>query len=308
MIYSPDFYNHQIREISHCFNGRKVLVWGITKRGQLIRDALEYCGFSCEAFISSRRNRNSYFGLQICSPDVLEVEKHYVINAAFSSAEEIDKALLEKGFVQEGWRDCFRSTDWHDDLLHKGCPIGRGTYGFDTFMQADRLLVRRIGRYCSINESARCHGNHPTQFVTTSTFPFDKGHYPPPPSSSDAACVFNGKCFESSVEEERRTQYQSIEIGNDIWIGANAIILPHVKIGDGAIVGAGAVVTHDVPPYAIVGGIPAKIIRYRFSPEIIESLLRIQWWDWPVSRIYENQELFTQPELFCKAFDGHFEA
>jgi acetyltransferase-like isoleucine patch superfamily enzyme len=74
-------------------------------------------------------------------------------------------------------------------------------------------------------------------------------------------------------------------IGNDTYIGYESILLSGVKIGDGAVVGARAVITRDVPPYAIVGGNPAKVIRYRFSPETIEKLLRIRWWDWDDDKV-----------------------
>ena len=79
-----------------------------------------------------------------------------------------------------------------------------------------------------------------------------------------------------------------IVIGNDVWIGYNAIILSGVKIGDGAIVATGAVVTKDVKPYEIVGGIPAKVIRKRFSDEVIIKLQKMKWWNWPVDKIKRN--------------------
>jgi acetyltransferase-like isoleucine patch superfamily enzyme len=72
-----------------------------------------------------------------------------------------------------------------------------------------------------------------------------------------------------------------IVIGNDVWLGRNSLVLSGVTIGDGAVVAAGAVVTADIPAYAIAGGVPAKVIRYRFSPDQIAALLRIRWWDWP---------------------------
>lgn len=77
-------------------------------------------------------------------------------------------------------------------------------------------------------------------------------------------------------------------IGNDVWFGHESLIMPAVKVGDGAIVGARAVVTKDVPPYAIVGGNPAKIIRKRFSDKIIDQLLEIRWWDWDYAKITRN--------------------
>jgi len=294
MISSPAFYYQQLQEIIPLFNGRAIVIWGTTERGRLIKEALEYCGFDCQFFVSSRARRKFYLGLPICTPDVLDAKKHYVINAAITSGALLNQLLSEKGFVLDGWRDCFHSTDWHDDLIYKGCPIGRGTYGYDTLMQADRLLVKKIGRYCSINPSARCHGNHQIQFITTS----------PLLGRMAGGGPFTQKCFINSIEEKSKNAHQSIEICNDVWIGANVIILPNVKVCDGAVIGAGAVVTHDVPAYAVVGGVPAKVIKYRFSPEMIESFLRIKWWDWPISKINDNLDLFTQPELFCKTFDG----
>ncbi|HBC91808.1 MAG TPA: antibiotic acetyltransferase [Pelotomaculum sp.] len=94
-------------------------------------------------------------------------------------------------------------------------------------------------------------------------------------------------------------------IGNDVIIGVNALVISGVKIGDGAVVGAGSVVTKDVPPYAIVAGIPAKIIRYRFSEKQIKALLRIRWWDWSIEEIKEFKEYFYAgvDTFISKAFE-----
>jgi hypothetical protein len=84
----------------------------------------------------------------------------------------------------------------------------------------------------------------------------------------------------------------SIRIGNDVWIGANATILSGVTIGDGAVVAAGSVVVKPVPPYAIVGGVPAMIIKYRFPSETIARLIHVAWWEWPHTLIEKNKDLF----------------
>ena len=84
-------------------------------------------------------------------------------------------------------------------------------------------------------------------------------------------------------------------IGSDVWIGRNAIILPGLKIGDGAVVGAGSVVTKDVPPYAIVAGNPARIIRLRFDAKTIEVLLKIKWWNWSDEKIQNHKKYFLGP-------------
>lgn len=92
----------------------------------------------------------------------------------------------------------------------------------------------------------------------------------------------------------------------DVWVGSNAIIMSGIKLHTGCVVGAGAVVTKDVPPYAIVAGVPAKILRYRFSPEIIERLLEIKWWNLPDEEITRVKDLFHIPNPTMKDLDRYF--
>lgn len=99
------------------------------------------------------------------------------------------------------------------------------------------------------------------------------------------ANTFNLKVVDADLEFE---EYAHIDIGNDVWIGARAIIMDGIKIGHGAVVAANAVVTKDIPPYAIVGGIPAKIIKYRFEPDKIERLIQSEWWKWDLEKIKNN--------------------
>lgn len=87
-----------------------------------------------------------------------------------------------------------------------------------------------------------------------------------------------------------------VTIGNDCWIGQRAILIGGITIGDGAVVMAGAVVTKDVPPYAMVGGVPAKIIKYRYDEETIDFLLKAQWWNRPIEWLKENHALLCDIE------------
>jgi acetyltransferase-like isoleucine patch superfamily enzyme len=108
------------------------------------------------------------------------------------------------------------------------------------------------------------HGKHPLNFLSTSPYLyFDELEYKDP----------------NQVTHSEFWKCEPVEIGNDVWIGDGVFIKNGIKIGDGAVLGARAVITKDVPPYAIVEGCPAKIIKYRFSEEIINELLKLKWWE-----------------------------
>jgi len=134
----------------------------------------------------------------------------------------------------------------------------------------DRLI---IGKFCSIACGAKfifnC-ANHTLKSLSTYTFPlfFEEWGL----QKAEVASAWENKV--------------NIVIGNDVWIGYDAVIMAGVTIGDGAIIGTRAVVTKDVEPYSIVGGVPAKEIRKRFSPEIISQLQKIKWWNWDIDRIH----------------------
>jgi acetyltransferase-like isoleucine patch superfamily enzyme len=161
---------------------------------------------------------------------------------------------------------------------------GRHSYGINCNTVANESFLKSVGNFCSINRTASIGtmGNHPLDLVTTSNFTYNP---------------IEG--FVEKYDTHLIDKYNpSIVIENDVWIGTNAIILPGVRIQNGAIIGAGAVVTKEVPPYAIVGGVPAKIIRYRFEPHIIEALLEIQWWNWDDEKIKANFDLFFNIDEF----------
>jgi acetyltransferase-like isoleucine patch superfamily enzyme len=102
------------------------------------------------------------------------------------------------------------------------------------------------------------------------------------------------------VKENLFDEFPFTTIGNDVWIGNNAIIKYGIKIGDGAIIGSGAVVTKDVEPYSIVGGVPARIIKYRFTKEQIDFLLDFKWWNKDLEWLKNNKELFQDIDAFIK--------
>nr|WP_274708021.1 CatB-related O-acetyltransferase [Arthrobacter sp. H16F315] len=103
-----------------------------------------------------------------------------------------------------------------------------------------------------------------------------------------------GKWWPSATGISDHTSRGAVIIGNDVWIGASAFISSGVTVGHGAVIAAHAVVTKDVPPYAVVGGNPAKVIKYRFEPGIVEQLLDVAWWDWPDETIDANLPLMLR--------------
>lgn len=136
-------------------------------------------------------------------------------------------------------------------------------------VNGDRLV---IGRFCSIACGAKfmfTSGNHSMQSLANYTFPifFDEWGL----DAKDICDAWDNK--------------GDTVIGNDVWIGYEAVIMPGVKIGDGAVIGTRAVVTKDVPPYTIVGGVPAKPIRRRFDDATVEKLEALRWWDWDKDRL-----------------------
>jgi len=153
--------------------------------------------------------------------------------------------------------------------------VGKHTYGSPKIF-GDKSLVT-IGAFCSIAKEVTILSNHDHNIGIISTFPFN---------------VLWG-----TEDYEHPTGKGPIVIGNDVWIGHRAIILSGVTIGDGAVIGAGAIVTKDVPPYGIAVGNPARVIRKRFSDSVVEKLLRLQWWNWDDSKIKKHAHMLTsKPE------------
>lgn len=145
-----------------------------------------------------------------------------------------------------------------------GWSIGDHTYGVPRIIP-DVDIVLSIGKYTSIAEGVEISfGNHRTDMVSSYPFSTLSEYWPSVPHG-----------LEDHISKG------DISIGNDVWIGSGAFIFSGVTIGDGAVIGARSIITKNVPPYAIVGGTPAKVIKYRFEPHIIGELMQINWWSWP---------------------------
>lgn len=162
------------------------------------------------------------------------------------------------------------------------CTLDRTTAGAFSYVSPAATLHRvKIGRYCSIGNDVNILSRHPTQMISTSPVlyqPLFKAPFHPPLTDT----------FD---------QLEDTVIGNDVWIGAGALIKTGVHIGDGAIIGAGSIVTKDVQPYTIVAGSPARVIKQRFADDVIERLQKMQWWRFDLTALPLVQDLTQNLDL-----------
>lgn len=168
--------------------------------------------------------------------------------------------------------------------------IGRGSYGDLQVLEFGEGATLRVGAYCSFARGSQVFlgGGHRIDWVTT--FPFS---------------ALNARF--ANIEGHPISR-GDVSIGNDVWLGREAMVLSGVTIGHGAVIGARALVTRDVPPYAIVAGNPAVLIRHRFDPEIVRRLLAVAWWSWPIERIEAAMPLLLTSDIeafLSAAEDGH---
>jgi virginiamycin A acetyltransferase len=202
-----------------------------------------------------------------------------------------------KSFLTNIYKKLFHDTkyfDIHDwsDMYHDFISVGEHTYGYPKiYMFSEKNISKlTIGKYCSIAPEVAflLGGDHRKDWFTT--FPYSEL----PARSRKVAPIIDDIISKSNIY-----------IGNDVWIGYRSIVLSGTTIGDGVIIAAGTVVTSSehitingaIPPYSIIAGNPPRIIGYRFSQEVIEILLQIQWWDWTLEKIEENIEILYSNDI-----------
>lgn len=256
-------------------NGREIAVWGNPTRSML-RELTPY---------------------KFHIADRVDPAKHYVLAVNEDDFNDFKTDEQSKQFTYiDDFYDPFDLGGWLPFDLECGeAKIGRYSYFGSNLAQACKYgeLVR-VGSFTAINETAYMDVNHQMNMTTVNDMI---------PFNAQNKAKFDEKCLSDS-KNPYVVNEKPLTIGNDVWIGANVFINSSTvtSIGDGAIIGAGAVVLEDVPPYAIVVGVPAKIKRYRFSPEMIEVLLRVKWWDWSVEEINANADALMSPEIFMQRF------
>jgi acetyltransferase-like isoleucine patch superfamily enzyme len=159
--------------------------------------------------------------------------------------------------------------------LNRNSQVGPDVIVGKYFGMNESCFIARatVGNYCSFGARTSINPfNHPTNWISTNEFQYH-------PTSFDWVPEYN----ELIRLERTPAMFSQVVIGNDVWSGHNVNIMPGVEVGDGAIIGAGAVVTKNVPPYAVVSGVPSTIKRYRFSEKIIERFIAVKWWNMELS-------------------------
>lgn len=213
--------------------------------------------------------------------------KRYLIRRYIIAKYEVilgKNVKLNKNVFFEGKNAVFNNSEFTNSYMGLGSYI------------ANNSVIRstKIGRFCAIGDNVRtCLGRHPTNdFVSIHPVFFST-------QKQGGFTFVNKKMFEEHKYVDEKKKYVC-EIGNDVWIGNNVLIMDGITIEDGVIIAAGSIVTKDVEPYSIVGGIPSRIIRYRFNEEQIKLLLKFKWWEKDLQWLKDNACKFTDINTFIK--------
>ena len=179
--------------------------------------------------------------------------------------------------------------------------IYSGRLGYGSYIGNNCSLSADIGRFTSIAPHVRCNpGKHPLSYPFATTAPcffsLNKEH------SQNGSTFATKQMFDEFALYDKKRNI-AVKIGNDCWIGEGTFLVGGITIGDGAVVLAHAVVTKDVPPYAIVGGVPAKVLRYRYDEDTIAFLQKIQWWNSPVEWLKEHWELLCDMDKLKRYYN-----
>lgn len=176
--------------------------------------------------------------------------------------------------------------------IYRGVKAKHAKIGAYSYIAANTDIENAvIGKYCSIADHCRVGmSGHSLSYLSTS------------PIFTQVVNALQERWIDKDVFEYK-SEVETTVLGNDVWVGSHVLINGGVTVGDGACIAAGAVVVKDVPPYAIVGGVPAKIIRYRFSEDVIAKLEEVKWWNFPEDILKEKIKLFQSEDVTIEILD-----
>ena len=201
--------------------------------------------------------------------DPIHVENYINVTEDFEVIHDVIKVGKETKIFSTEFLGPFYSNK--NTQIGPNAKVGK----YSGFNESCFFARGEIGAFCAIGARTSINPfNHPVDWLSISEFQYH-------PRSFDWVEEYN------AVERLERTpdMFEYTRIGNDVWMGHNVNVLPGISVGDGAIIGAGSVVTKDVPPYAIVAGVPAKVIRFRFDEAVIERLLKVRWWEFDLQSL-----------------------
>lgn len=211
------------------------------------------------------------------------------------------KSISFKAFYQKWKRQKIYSKNKGKNLkLNLGCSIMNVKFGNHIYIGRDVSLINiEIGDHSYVNSSSQIRNANIGKFCSiASNVKIVLGWHPVDLITTHPAFYSNNKSFTTFSKKNYFKEYKSVIIGNDVWIGEEVMIPGGVKIGDGAIIAARSVVTKDIPPYTMVGGIPAKIIKYRFNSDEITILLDFKWWDKDEEWFRKYYHKFLNKDIF----------
>ena len=280
-----------IEEVKQNAEDRSVVVWGTDQSALKCYYILKYNNINPLLMSDKHKEIPKTKGIPVHGREILDKDKVFVIVINRTCAN----ILKSNGFVHK--KDYILKTEGllFYDFIWDGVFVGKFTPDFSVFsnclgVHSRHNCITSIGRYCSFNGKAYMNGDHQMEGLTISQ------HFL---RYVDSLQNKQLKKYNDYLEA-----YNKITIGNDVWIGANVFInASKVKsIGNGAMIGANAVVLEDVPPYAVVVGVPGKVKKYRFTQEQIEILERVKWWDWDEETIKKNADCFENVNVFFERF------
>ena len=263
--------------------GRQICIYGAEQVGEQMLSLMRALGVEVGFFIDRKwQQLDGYFRLPVRSVDAIDCCEHFVAlsdSASLRTTDSMKQELQNRGYNYGDWFHWSEDVDF--DISLNNIQIGKRTRIIELFLKPHiEKKILSIGRYTSINKNLSIEAS---LYI----------------GLSSSVRVLN-----DDVRSLKLWVANRIEIGHDVYIGANVFINQSKvkKIGNGAILGTGAVVLEDVPPYAVVVGVPGKIKKFRFEPNEIAILEKEKWWEWDDEKMKANADCFTNPKLFFERF------